>query len=226
MKITYDIYAGTPPYNVTLVSESLTYTNIHSGQGSFSFNDVQDGTYRLTSTDAEDCEFEFGQIIVDNNKIGLINSLTNQSENTQVINGITVQSKTKRHLMLMNPKLGNGASASITFGVSLITEENPSNSSDEIYGLASIEAFKDNVSVFQQQANSNTLLVGENEFTIPNITNSSKIEFTGSVVVRNNPLDSSGSSAFYEIFAIEMKINTIPVSIDTELFNINDNLAS
>lgn len=226
MRITYELANGTPNYTVKLISDTLTYTNTHTSQGTFEFSNVANGTYEMTAEDSKGCEFRFGQVVVDNDNFNLSSILISNNENSQVIDGVTIESTTKKHLLLMNPKIASGAVASITFGFSLITEESPLNNSDVYYAISGVEAFKDNVSVFQQQISSNESFTAQDEFTINDINTNTKIELSGSVIVRSNTSVGASTSGFYEIYIVSMKINSTSVGIITNGFNINGNLAS
>jgi hypothetical protein len=224
MKIKYNLYNGIPAYTVTLSSVNNTYVNNHIAQGAYEFNNVANGAYELVAVDSTGCEFEFGEIVVDNDKFYLYSSQTQNTTNSQTIGTIDIKSLTRKYKLLINPNFNVGSTATLQVGYQLITDETPVDQFDDVYSIASVEVLKDNVVVDQQQVNSNGISGATGTFTITGIQSETLVSFTSSIIVRSKPSENKFTSGFFEIYVISLNLDGSPVSINTNSFNINGNL--
>jgi len=223
MKVKYTLYNGTPPFTVTLQSSSLIYTNNHSTTGTYSFDDVLNGTYELRAVDSTGtCEYDYGQVVIENQFIYLSSTTTEDIQDAQDIGDITIESLSRKYFLTLNPKFPDGAEVDIEFGYSLITEESPVDSGDDVYALSSIESIKNGVVEFQEQATSNGVGNKSGSFIISGVTNGDLIEFSGSIIKRSNVSEGKTSSGFFEIYPISVSAS---VTIVATSFNINGNIA-
>jgi hypothetical protein len=225
MKIRYTLYNGTPNYTVTLTSPANTYTQIHSAQGTYSFDNVPNGLYELSAVDSTGCNFDFGGFEVNNDEFAVIAAQTRNITNSQTIGDVLIKSLSTEHKLILNPSLPETAVATLEVGYQLITTESPIDPLDDIYATASVEVRVNSSVIGQQQVSSNTISGATGTFTINNFDNTQSIFFEGSVITRANATAGKSTSGFFQIYAISMTLNGWPVSINTNSFNISGNLA-
>jgi hypothetical protein len=225
MRVKYTLYNGVPNFTVTLASEDNTYVNTHTTRGTFDFHGVASGTYELTAVDSTGCEYEFGQVVVENELIYLSSTMTQDNPNSQDTGDLFIQSLSRKYLLTINPKFPDGLVTNLEFGYNLITEESPVDAGDDVYGQASIEGLKDGVVVFQDQATSNGTATKSGTFTITGVANGTIVEFTGSVLKRSKAAEGKTSSGFFEIYPLSVGISEALVTMVTTSFNINGNIA-